>query len=344
MEKSSELDFSPFDASANLQAVCDVIKTIRHMSWSYAGDINRVAKKIAHSFFAGRCMIFASSAIGRVDVFEFVEEPLVPVAKFFLSSDGQSWLNSFLQAGSDLISSTGAMQMDDTGCGALPFELTDPPCHVIPLKNPYTSRYGVKPGFILLQEPRGLSRWNRRMLDSAIVVADYLSMVIECERLTENLMEEVSLSRLPGVLPRIKLNECVNRELMRLKDEGRRAFLVFMGLSPLAKMGSPDLIRAESMLIDHCAREVVGTLLHRELVGRFEENTLVALLLGDDDEHAVNLVKMLQRTIRDWCAAHHVALGSGGVFRAAISTFPEHGDKFMTLVTRAIEASDNQQD
>ncbi|MBK9141088.1 MAG: hypothetical protein IPM23_01230 [Candidatus Melainabacteria bacterium] len=339
MEKSSELDFSPFDADANLKAVLGVIKAIRHMSWSYAGDINRVAKKITQSFYAGRCMIFASSTAGRVDVFEYVEEPLVPVAKFFLSSEGQIWLNAFLQAGSDLMSPQLLSRVPDTESGVLPGELTDPPCHVLPLKNPYTSRHGVKPGFLLLQEPRGLSRWNRRMLESAVVVAEYLAMVIECERLTENLQEEISLSRLPGVLPRIKLNEYVNRELSRLKDEGRKGFLVYMGLSPAAKLSSPDLIRAESMLIDHCAREVVAALTNRELVGRWEGNTLVALMLGEDEEHAVALIKRLQQVVRGWCQEHHVGLGSDRAFRGSIASYPEHGATFTALLGRAVEGA-----
>lgn len=189
------MDFAPFDPLANLEAVAEVIKTIRHLSWSYAGDIARVAIKIGKTFCAGRCVVCVAEA-ERIEVYEFSDGGLQPLQSYFVSPDGQSLLSGCLELGPECLllfapaddeaKAGGAPAIElvsGIATGEIPEALRQPSSYVFPLRHQYGKRHVVKPGLLLLQEPAGLARWNKRFLDSVVVVAEYLAMVIECERL-----------------------------------------------------------------------------------------------------------------------------------------------------------------
>lgn len=174
-EKNSPLDFSPFDPLHNLEAVSEVVKTLRHLSWSYAGDIARAVIRIGKTFYAGRFVICVCGDGGRIEVYEYTDGSVEPLQKFFESIDGQKFLSACLEQPSDCVPIS-----EENDC---PAELKEPASYVFPLRHQYAKRHVVKPGLLLMQEPPGLARWNKRFLDSMIVVSEYLAMVIECERL-----------------------------------------------------------------------------------------------------------------------------------------------------------------
>lgn len=170
------MDFSPFDPLMNLEAVAEVIKTIRHLSWSYAGDIARAVIKIGKTFLTGRFVVCVC-AEGAVEVYEYTDGTVTPMQAYFESPEGQRFLLRALELSADCVA------LSDGAIDELPRQLCDPASYVFPLRHQYEKRHVVKPGLLLMQEPLGLTRWNKRFLDSVVVVAEYLAMVIECERL-----------------------------------------------------------------------------------------------------------------------------------------------------------------
>ena len=170
------MDFSPFDPLKNLEAVAEVIRTIRHLSWSYAGDIARTVIKIGKTFQAGRFVVCVCSD-RCIEVYEYTDGTLEPLQAFFESQPGQQFLRRCLELAPDYV----AISKDEID--GTPDQLSDPASYVFPLRHQYEKRHVVKPGLLLMQEPLGLARWNQRFLDSVLVVAEYLAMVIECERL-----------------------------------------------------------------------------------------------------------------------------------------------------------------
>ncbi len=186
------MDFAPFDPLMNLEAVAEVIKTIRHLSWSYAGDIARTVIKIGKTFMAGRFVICVC-ADDQIEVYEYTDGTVAPMQKFFESAKGQVFLRGCLELAPECVAITEE-QIVET-----PQQLCEPACYVFPLRHQYEKRHVVKPGVLLMQEPLGLARWNKRFLDSVLVVAEYLAMVIECERLYKIVNEpQKSDEELPG--------------------------------------------------------------------------------------------------------------------------------------------------
>jgi len=191
--ESSPLDFAPFDPLANLEAVSEVIKTVRHLSWSYAGDIARTVIKIGKTFLAGRCVVCVCGEPGVIEVYEYSDGTLEPLQGYFESPEGQAFLARCLELAPDCSSIASddvglpdehlAMSITGVNDDDVPESLRRPTSYVFPLRHQYEKRHVVKPGLLLLQEPLGLARWNKRFLDSVVVVAEYLAMVIECERL-----------------------------------------------------------------------------------------------------------------------------------------------------------------
>ncbi len=173
---STPMDFSPFDPLMNLEAVAEVIKTIRHLSWSYAGDIARTVIKCGKTFLAGRFVVCVCSD-DCIEVYEYTDGTVPPLQKYFESESGQAFLRHCLELAPDYVS------LDKNETDGIPDELCEPASYVFPLRHQYEKRHVVKPGLLLMQEPLGLARWNKRFLDSVLVVAEYLAMVIECERL-----------------------------------------------------------------------------------------------------------------------------------------------------------------
>lgn len=184
---AGRLDFAPFDPQANLEALCEIIKAIRNMSWSYAGDIDRSVKKIGQMLYAGRCILCVSADDSGILAYEYIEPPAVPVKQYLLSIEGQQVLRTCLEQSSDCVLITDVVS---DGKHELHDALRDPSTYIFPLHAQHTRRQLSKPGLLILQEPHGLTRWNKRILDSVVVVSEYLAMVIECERLHAQLETE----------------------------------------------------------------------------------------------------------------------------------------------------------
>ncbi|MBX9693330.1 MAG: hypothetical protein K2Z81_13160 [Cyanobacteria bacterium] len=180
MEDPINLDFSPFDGQSNLKAVCDVVKTIRQLSWTYAGDIERAARKLAMTFDAQRCVVFVNNEDSAdLGIFEFHRESLQKVRPFFETPEGKSFVYQWMESSEDcttLVDQMGAESWPDAMK-----ELEHPPSFLFPIPKRHNSRLASKPGLLLLQEAKGLARWNQLVVTSLIVLADYLGMVIECD-------------------------------------------------------------------------------------------------------------------------------------------------------------------
>lgn len=354
----SSLDFTPFDAEENLAAVVDVLRAVRHMSWSYAGDISRVVKKICQTFDAGRCILFAAREGSRFDVYEYVEGEGRKTADFFNGKAGQLWLKNLAESGSDFLSSERFVEMAEVGesisfgseYGENSPYLLDPPSHILPLKNPYTSRYGIKPGFMLIQEPRSLTRWNRKQLDSLVIVAEYLAMTIECERLTSAMQIETGLGeRVPGLLSRRRFSELAQWEISKLsestEDEDSHssgASLLLIGFPERTKLSLPQLIRDSEVILDLCGRAVVKSLTARELAAYWRGDILVALSRSEPEEFKSRVGTAVRQAFEKWLVANGIdsdGHGPEGIPAMGMAEFPRDGKSLEELYQAALLAS-----
>ena len=97
------MDFSPFDPLTNLEAVSEVIKTIRHLSWSYAGDIARIVIKIGKTFYAGRCVVCVCTDEGKIEVFEYTDGTVESLQDYFETPEGQKFLSHCSELGPECV-------------------------------------------------------------------------------------------------------------------------------------------------------------------------------------------------------------------------------------------------
>lgn len=336
-DERSPFDFSPFDAQANLDALCDIIRTIRNLSWSYAGDIYRTVKRIGQTFDAGRCVIFvlADDNTNQIDVFEHVEPPLEPLHAFFESPEGQQLLKAFLESGKDWIDSTTFAQFADAKQVAVPRGLMEPLTYVFPLRNQHASRYSsVKPGLLLMQEPNGLARWNRRLIDSLVVVTEYLAMVIECERLVSALAREAG--GFSGVLSPHKFKEYGEREILRGRELSDVISLVVLGV-PAVDAYRPAAAQMKAGFMPGLAAQLLEFVSAFDLVCQWDAQTVLVLLQASSIEEATALAREAQRLAAGWLIQHQFSLdGTISLPAAAISCFPQHADKLQSLIDKTL--------
>ncbi len=174
------LDFSPFDGESNLRAVCDVIKAIRLLSWTYAGDIERTVRKLAMTFDAQRCIVFVQNDKGsEMGIFEFHQPSLQPLRPAFETKTGLSCVLQWMDSPEDCLPVSSCDGKESWSEELRTLE--HPPTFLFPIPKRHHSRLATKPGLLLLQESKGLARWNQLVITSLIVLADYLGMVIECD-------------------------------------------------------------------------------------------------------------------------------------------------------------------
>lgn len=341
MAKDKPLDFTPFDAEANLLAVSDVLRSVRHMSWSYAGDISRVVTKISKTFDAGRCILFAAKHGGEFDVYEHCEDDSSQLFAFFNSKDGQNWLNNLIDRGDDFISSDSFIELESDSKLELPEELMEPATHLIPLKNPYTSRYGIKPGFMLIQEPRSLNKWNKKQLNSIVIVAEYLAMVIECERLTTQMQIDSSLeSKLPGVLPRRRFSEIVNWELSKIEaGEGKateaneqiKPVFVLIGFPDRTKLCYPQILNEADVILKRCAKSVLDIKSKSDVLGYWRGDILVAFSPGGGDKFTETLVNEVRRVFLKWAESAGIGTTLENIPAFGVAHYPVDGSSIEEL-------------
>lgn len=332
----SPFDFSPFDAQANLDALCDIIRTIRNLSWSYAGDIYRTVKRIGQTFDAGRCVIFvpADDSSSRIDVFEHVEAPLEPLHAFFESDEGQQLLKAFLESGNDWIDSSTFAEFADAKQVAIPRGLMEPVAYVFPLRNQQASRHSsIKPGLLLMQEPHGLARWNRRFIDSLVVVTEYLAMVIECERLASAAAGDAGSPG--GVLGPRKFVEYGEREIVRGKELSDVVSLVVLGI-PAVDSHRPAVSQMKTGFMPGLAAQLLEFVSTFDLVSRWNDETVIVLLQASSTDEAISLAHEAQRLAATWLIKHQFSLdGSISLPAAAIACFPKHADSLQGLIETA---------
>lgn len=332
------LDFTPFDAEANLVAVNDILKSVRHLSWSYAGDISRVVKKICTSFDAGRCILFAVREGSRFDVYEHVEA-VEPLSDYFNSDAGQAWLNALVEQGEDLMSSDVFMELGKLGRfdGFEAPESLASGVHIMPLKNPYTSRYGIKPGFMLIQEPRGLKRWNKRQLESLVIVAEYLAMTIECERLTSAMQIEASLAdRIPGLLTRRKFSDLVEWELLRAEQLGTWPCLVLVGFPERTKLSLPQIVRDAEFIFELSCRALVRELEVAELAAYWRGDIMVAFSASGGEDFVARSTGAVQRAFKEWTEKAGVGVSLEGIPAVGCAYYGKDGSTLDELHQAAL--------
>lgn len=178
----SGIDCSPFDAGANLRAVCDFVQSTRQMSWSYAGDIERLVKKVVITFDAVRCILIVRTSSDGLDIFEHSINDSGTLGPFYSSDEGQQWLLELFQRDEEVFLLS---EFEEALIPAAALELRKTPCYVFPLRSRSFTGQRDRLGLLLIQEREGLFHWNSLFLESMVLLTDYLSMTLEYDLLIE---------------------------------------------------------------------------------------------------------------------------------------------------------------
>lgn len=295
--KTDEIDFSPFNAEEVLRALCNVLRTSKHLFFGYAGDIQSLVDRIGRVFFAGRAIFFVNSKKDTpVEVFEYLKGEREALAHLLSSPFAQKFVEELVGLPSDV------MTVDDRASFAAEFDgdfaefaekfcatMGDERFHLIPLRlyvenksqtaastgAPGSGQGGASPslenerrtGLLLLQEADKRVSWNKMVLDSFAVIADHLARLAQIETLSDKLAALEELDCETGLLHRTAIQTAVVREIERASFYGDSlAILVIAVDNPRREVTglaqSREHLLAVSSVVSSSARAF-------DLVGRF---------------------------------------------------------------------------
>jgi GGDEF domain-containing protein len=184
---SEDIDFSPFNSEALLAALSSLLLSSRLISFAYAGDVQGLCERIGRVFYSQRCLLFLKGQDSQeVEVFEFAAGEVKQVGLAFSGFRGQELAQNllklqdpayFLEEAQDLSSllseNCQGAWIDVAGafaCG---------PVHLFPLA-PLENKEDAR-GLLLLAQEAGEIPWNKVVRDSLVIVADYLTKLLEVE-------------------------------------------------------------------------------------------------------------------------------------------------------------------
>lgn len=221
--KTDEIDFSPFNADEVLKALCSVLRTSKHLSFSYAGDIQSVIDRIGRVFYAGRSLIFVNSKddASQVEIFEYVKGQEA-ASHHFASPYGQRLAAHLISLPQEIYVIEDKESFKDNIdeeyrelFGRL-FENFGPErLYLVPMRLRSGDSNERRAGLLALQEAPGSPKWNKLVLESLVSIADHLAKLAEVEHLHSRLEAHDKEDPVTGFLNRrgglVVLNEEIER-------------------------------------------------------------------------------------------------------------------------------------
>jgi len=230
-KKTEELDFSPFNAEDVLSALCKVLRTTRAISFSYAGDIQSVVERIGRVFHAELCLMFvAGKSQDHVEIFEYLGPGAESVSHTFAGARGQALAIELIGLDGDINTVEDAPNAKALSGG-----------YFLPLKirgDSHGDGKEKRAGLLYLKDGP-LSRWNKLVLESFVVVADHLARLAQIEQISSTLREQESECKVTGFLHRKFAVEFAQKELARAEFFGDQASLMLVDLDLGGR--SPDV-------------------------------------------------------------------------------------------------------
>ncbi|MBK9769880.1 MAG: diguanylate cyclase [Candidatus Obscuribacter sp.] len=274
--KTDEIDFSPFNADEVLRALCSVLRTSKHLSFSYAGDIQSLIDRIGRVFYAGRALIFVHSSDERpqVEIFEYVKSEKAALAFQFATPFGQRFAAHLVGLAQEVTMveepSTFAAELDSEYkefFGKLAENLGPERFYMIPLRllssDVGSTTSEKRAGLLLLQESDAKVRWNKLVLDSLVTIADHLAKLAQVESLNCRLEAHEKDDAATGFLNRRGGVVALTEEIERAKFFGDELCLMLVVVDSLRRSDatmtaaqSKELLAAVSSVVSKFARPV----------------------------------------------------------------------------------------
>ncbi len=274
--KTDEIDFSPFNADEVLRALCSVLRTSKHLSFSYAGDIQSLIDRIGRVFYAGRALIFVHSSEDRpsVEIFEYVKSEKAALAFQFASPFGQRFAAHLVGMAQEVTmvedQPAFAKTLDNEYkefFEKLSETLGPERFYMIPLRllssDAGSTTSEKRAGLLLLQESDAKVRWNKLVLDSLVTIADHLAKLAQVESLNSRLEAHEKDCPVTGFLNRRGGVAALTQEIDRAKFFGDELCLMLVVIDNLKRSDanmtaaqSKELLIAVSSVVSKFARPV----------------------------------------------------------------------------------------
>lgn len=305
-KETTELDFRPFNSDGVLKALCSVLRSSKHLSWNYAGDIQSVIERIGKVFESSRCFIFVTSPERPdIEVFEYMASGVGAIAHHFASPIGQK-LAEQLIANSDELSTVEnlaeyAQDLDEPlrDYFVRVWESFGPQkSYLIPLRVQSEATGERRAGLLVLQQGE-LGGWNKQVLDSLLAIADYLAKLAEVEQLVASLEAKETEDSATGLLNRRSSASIFEKEVARAKYCGYDLSVAVIDLD--LNKRSPDLYGSASgdAIIKTVAQAIKANARPIDVIGRWGVDEFVVCLPHVSADEAFRIVDSTRKRINE---------------------------------------------
>lgn len=352
--KTDEIDFSPFNADEVLKALCSVLRTSKHLSFSYAGDIQSVIDRIGRVFYAGRSLIFVNSKddASQVEIFEYVKGQEA-ASHHFASPYGQKLAAHLISLPQEIY----VIEDKKAFCENLDETFRDlflrifenfgaERIYLVPMRLRSGDTSERRAGLLALQEAPGSPKWNKLVLESLISISDHLAKLAEVEHLHSRLELYDKEDPATGFLNRRGGLVALNEELERARYFKDKLSIVLVDLDKhlkgeqLSTSQTKAVISTVSGVLASQSRSV-------DVVSRFAQDQFLVCIPRLDPSEVVgvaehikagihnslqNLNASLKRNLEEPLDARSPLTASVGV-----ASMPEDGGSFDELFAAANE-------
>ncbi len=307
-KETTELDFRPFNSDGVLRALCSVLRSSKHLSWNYAGDIQSVIERIGKVFEAGRCLIFVTSqSRSDIEVFEYSVPELTAVAHHFATPLGQKLAEQLITNSDELVKIADmneyALELDENyrDFFVRVWEtFGKEKSYLIPLRVQSEATGERRAGLLVLQESANtIGGWNKLVLDSLLAIADYLAKLAEVEQLVASLEAKETDDASTGLLNRRGATTLMEKEVERARFCGDQLSLAIFDLD--LNKRSPDLYGSASgdAIIKTVATAIKSNGRVIDSVGRLGVDEFIVCLPRVSPEEAMKLADSTRKRVNE---------------------------------------------
>lgn len=304
--KTEEINFSPFNADEVLKALLSVLRTSKHLSFSYAGDIQSLIDRIGRVFYAGRSLIFVSGKDDgkQVEIFEYLKSGKEAVAHEFASPFGQKMAAHLMTIGQEVVMieepAEFAEELDE------PFRenftrvfsgLGKEKVYLIPLrllKHQGTAETERRAGLLVLQESDRAVGWNQLVVDSLVIIADHLAKLAQVESLSNRLEAHEQEDPATGLLNRRGGVVSISEEVERAKFFGDKLALLLIHVDTKNKREAQGTPAQSKMVLSVVSGVISSQMRPVDVVCRFGSEQFLLSLPRMPEGEAVSVAQHIK--------------------------------------------------
>ncbi|MBN8660003.1 MAG: GGDEF domain-containing protein [Candidatus Melainabacteria bacterium] len=355
--RTDEIDFSPFNADEVLKALCSVLRSSKHLSFGYAGDIQSLIDRIGRVFYAGRAMFFlAGKDDGKVEIFEYVKSGKQAVAPELTSLFGQKLSRHLMTLPQDVTlvedANKFAEEVDDEYREMFLKVMTavgKERVYLIPLKlRPSLSEADKDErlaGLLLLQEADTSNsvKWNKLVVDTLVTISDHLAKLFEVETLRGRLEAHESEDPTTGFLNRRGGVVAITEEVERARYFKDKISLLLIHVDG-PKKGEPARSVGQEKSVLSAVSSVVSTMTRPvDVICRYGHEEFIVALPRMDGAEAVKMAQVIRSSMGIAMLNEHAAAQSQAMtiepvkspcsLSIGVATMPDDGTVFDELLS-----------